>query len=97
MTATDEDPSIVAGLAPWRLPLHEIVLKPNVPAGMDFAVLGGLAAMMRKTRKDPPPIEVSPLPCGHWQLEDGRHRYMGAVIAGRPDVLATLAPEGTPT
>lgn len=77
-----------AGDAPFRVPVSSLMIKPNIPAGMDLAVVGGLAALMRKTAQDPPPIEVRPLPGGTWLVLDGRHRYFGAVIAGRPDVLA---------
>lgn len=71
----------------FRIPVDQLRLKPNVPAGMDPCVLLGLVPLMRKTAEDHPPILVRRLNA-HWQIQDGRHRFMAAVIAGRPDVLA---------
>lgn len=73
---------------PFRIRVERLRIRPNVSAGMDVLVLMSLAAMMRKTTEDPPPIRVSELNGGNWRVEDGRHRFFGAVIAGRPDVLA---------
>lgn len=72
----------------FRVPVSQLLIKPNIPAGMDLAVLGGLVALMRKTSEDPPPIEVRRVSDGVWLVLEGRHRYFAAVIAGRADVLA---------
>lgn len=71
----------------FRVPVDQLRLKPNIPAGMDPCVLLGLVPKMRKTAEDHIPIVVRR--AGDlWQIMDGRHRFMAAVIAGRPDVLA---------
>jgi hypothetical protein len=54
---------------------------------MNPLVVMSLAYMMRSTLKDPPPVEL--IREGHyWRLKDGKHRFSGAMIAGRKDVLA---------
>jgi uncharacterized ParB-like nuclease family protein len=49
-----------------------------------------LAHMYRSTSGDAPPVEVRDLGNGYWRVLDGRHRYLASVIAGRPDLLATV-------
>lgn len=73
---------------PFRVRVEDLRLKPNIPAGMDPYVLLGLVPLLRRTAHDHDPIVVRALPCGAWQVMDGRHRWFAAVIAGRPDVLA---------
>jgi hypothetical protein len=71
----------------FRIPVDQLRLLPNIPAGMDPCILLGLVPKMRKTAEDHIPIVV--FRAGDlWQIRDGRHRFMAAVIAGRPDVLA---------
>jgi hypothetical protein len=53
-------------------------------------VLFSLAHMYRSTSDDAPPVEVRDLGNGYWRVLDGRHRYLASVIAGRPDLLATV-------
>lgn len=74
----------------FRVPVSHLRLKPNVPAGMDPCILLGLVPLMRKTAEDHDPILVRP-DGDLWEIQDGRHRFMAAVIAGRPDVLAEEA------
>jgi len=78
----------------FRVRVEDLRLKPNVPCGMDFGVIGGLLKMLRTTCEDPPPILVERDGDG-WRVLDGRHRYFGAVIAGRPDVLAVEERQST--
>lgn len=72
---------------PFRLPVNVLLLKPNIPAGCNFARVGTFVDMMRTTDQDPAPIVVRQEGL-YWRVQDGRHRYLGAVIAGRRDVLA---------
>lgn len=72
----------------FRVRISKLVLKDNVPAGMDPCVVMGLVPKLRKTSEDHEPITVKRLCCGNWRIEDGRHRYFASVIAGRPDILA---------
>lgn len=74
---------------PFRVPIEDVRLPPNLPAGMDWSVIGHFAMTMRKTTEDPDPIRVAPVG-DHYRISDGRHRFIAAVIAGRPDVLAEL-------
>jgi hypothetical protein len=76
---------------PFRVPVHRVLLPENVPAGLNHLLLCSLAYTMRASNDDPPPVRVQKRVDGWWQLEDGRHRFIGAVIAGRPDVLAVEA------
>jgi hypothetical protein len=72
-----------------RIPIERLHLLPNIPAGMDPCVLLGLVPLLRKTGEDHPPILVREHGDG-WQILDGRHRFMAAVIAGRSDILAEI-------
>lgn len=81
----------------FRAPIEKIRLPKPVAAGMNPYVLMCLAQLMRSSNEDPPPVKLEPDPQstdGGWVLEDGRHRLFGAVMAGRPDVLATDEDEG---
>jgi hypothetical protein len=53
-------------------------------------VLFSLARMYRSTSDDAPPAAVRDLGNGYWRVLDGRHRFLASVIAGRPDLLATV-------
>lgn len=70
-----------------RIRLEDIRLGPNVSAGMNYMLIGVLAYKLRTTVGDLPPIQVRPIG-DHWQIVDGRHRVVAAMIAGRRDVLA---------
>jgi hypothetical protein len=73
-----------------RIRVENIRLKPNIPAGMNSESLLALVQRMRTTSDDPEPVLVT-RSGDHWRLEDGRHRFLAAVIAGRPDILATIS------
>jgi hypothetical protein len=74
------------------VPLHCLVMPPNMPAGLDWAVIGLWVTRFRKTPQAcDPPIVVVKLPCGLWRIEDGRHRYLAAHIAGRTHIDAVEA------
>jgi hypothetical protein len=78
-------------MIPQRIPLERIHLGPNVVAGCNVLVVMSLTHMMRGTHKDPDPVLVNR--CGdHWSIHDGRHRFVAAVMAGRPDLLCAEAP-----
>lgn len=71
------------------LPLNRLLLgapPPNLsnpPAGMDLAMVGHWAAIFRKTTEgSQPPIEVT-VEGEYWRTHDGRHRILGAWVAGR--------------
>lgn len=72
-----------------RIPVEWLLFKPNAPAGMNVLVLMSLAYMLRSSVIDPEPIVVK-VEGNNYRIMDGRHRAMAAIIAGRPDVLATV-------
>lgn len=73
-----------------RIPLDLLLFLRNVPAGMDWSVIGLWVCRLRKTA-DPvdPPIDV--MPDGHvYRVIDGRHRTIAAYIAGRTSIEARI-------
>lgn len=75
------------GAETFRVPVEEILLRPNIPAGMDPATVLAMIKRLRTTTQDWEPVLVR-REGEHWRLMDGRHRFFAAVMAGRPDVLA---------
>lgn len=73
-----------------RIRIEDLRFGPNPPGGMNPYVLMSLAYQMRSTTNDPEPILVTEEPDGSYRVTDGRHRAVAALVAGRPDVLATL-------
>jgi len=72
-----------------RVPLHMIRVRPNVTAGMNLLVVAVLVQLMRCSTDDPDPALVVPDGDG-WRVTDGRHRYVAALMAGRPDLLCVV-------
>jgi hypothetical protein len=72
-----------------RVRVEQVLLPPAVSAGMNPYVLMSLAYLLRSTTEDPPPIHVT-REGDYYRIHDGRHRFVAAVLAGRPDVLAEL-------
>ena len=75
----------------FRVPLHHLVLLEAVPCGMDFGEVGGKLKLLRTTTEDEHPVTVrrrEGLPAPYWELVDGRHRFVAALVAGRHDLLA---------
>jgi len=65
------------------IPLHRILMPPNMPAGMDWSVIGHFVMLLRKLPQPvDPPIEVE-AEGDYWRIKDGRHRFVAANIAGR--------------
>lgn len=80
----------------FRVPLHELRFKQPVTAGLNMYKLMGFIPFYRDTCEDQAPILVDP-PCdccGVRLVQDGRHRFMASVLAGRVDILAQLDPDG---
>lgn len=75
------------------IPLHQLHFGPNVPAGMDWSVIGMHHVYLRKTSEPcNPPILVTPCTCQHWCVTDGRHRTVASYIAGRSSIEAVDGP-----
>lgn len=68
--------------------LDRLLFLRNVPAGLDWAVIGMHVVWFRKTAVPcDPPITVAPIDgTDLFRVTDGRHRTMAAYIAGR-DVI----------
>lgn len=74
----------------FMVPLHQILFGPNVPAGIDWAILGLWTCQFRKTAQPcEPPILVA-AEGDYWRLKDGRHRVIAAIMAGRTAIEAEL-------
>jgi hypothetical protein len=69
-----------------QLRLEQILLPPNVTAGINFLLLAHLAYTLRATNTNTPPITVKPHSPDIWQIADGRHRYLAHIIAGRQHI-----------
>jgi hypothetical protein len=89
---TGQVPSQAAGNTEAdRIRLDRLLFMRNVPAGMDWAVLGYWAVRMRKSNELVEPISIRPIDgTGLYRVVDGRHRAMAAYIAGRDAVEYTL-------
>lgn len=79
--------------SPFRVPVEHIRLPRNVVAGCNFLKLAAYTHQLRATTEDLEPVAVTSEPDGSWRIDDGRHRFLAAVIAGRPDVLCVQASE----
>lgn len=77
-----------------RIPVDQLLILGNVPAGMNPLVVMALAYRLRSSGWDPKPIKVWHLGPELYRVANGRHRYFAAVIAGRSDVLAKVAKRG---
>lgn len=76
----------------FRVPLEYLVVKQPVPCGMDYPEIGGKLRLYRTTCEDEEPSLVRRrpgLPEPYWELADGRHRFIAALISGRRDLLCT--------
>lgn len=83
---------------PVEIRLDQLLFLRNVPAGMDPFVVGHWAMVQRKGA-DPvdPPIRVFAEPgTPFYRVSDGRHRVLGALLAGRDTILAVIEAEVTP-
>lgn len=74
------------------IPLHHLLFGPNMPAGMDWAVIGLWVCQFRKTSEPcDPPIIVGPVDgTDFYRITDGRHRTIAAIVAGRTHIDAVL-------
>jgi hypothetical protein len=73
------------------IPLDRLLMPPNMPAGMDWAVIGLWVAKFRKTPQPcDPPILVT-AEGRYWRIRDGRHRVTAALISGRTYIEAEEA------
>lgn len=74
-----------------RAPLHQLVLPPNIVAGMNPLVVMAIAYTLRTSLTDVEPLDVSHLGTldglgDVWAVHDGKHRYMASYVAGRADI-----------
>lgn len=76
-----------------RIPVDQLVLKKNVPAGMNVLVVMSMVHMLRSSHADAAPAEVRKVGRKLYRIEDGRHRFFAAVMAGRRSLLCTVKKE----
>ena len=90
------DPSDRFDGEPFRIPLELLRLKPPVTAGLNPYNLLGMVPLLRNTTLDHDPILVDAecRSCGSFRVQDGRHRFVASVMAGRHDIMARLDPGG---
>jgi hypothetical protein len=74
--------------APFRVPLHHLRLKPNVPAGMSVLRICAIADGLRNAGRDvDEPVVVRRAGEDDWLVVEGRHRFVAAYVAGCVDLL----------
>lgn len=80
----------MASTEQFRVPLRLLRFKDPVPAGLDAYVLLGMIPQLRNTTDDCVPILVDACcpTCGVWRVQNGRHRVIASIAAGRTDILA---------
>lgn len=77
---------------PVDLPLHWLRIPPPVPAGMNPLVLCSIAYDLRTSCKPVnPPIRVQQVGAEDFVIVDGRHRWLGSLIAGRTHISALVS------
>ena len=79
------------------VPLDRLLFPPNMPAGMDWAVVGLWVVKFRKTPQPcDPPIQVTfaGTSCTDgedlYRIVDGRHRTVAALLSGRTHIDAEV-------
>ena len=73
------------------VPLDRLLFPPNMPAGMDWAVVGLWVVKFRKTPQPcDPPILVRAVGAGLYRIVDGRHRTVAALLSGRTHIDAEV-------
>lgn len=70
---------------PFWLPVHEIRMRPVLPCGMSYLLVGALAYTLRTTHDPVTPVEVRQ-EGGGWVLVEGRHRWVAHLVAGRDQI-----------
>lgn len=89
-----EDDELIHGSIRQEVPLNRLLFPEPVTAGMNLLVVASITYAMRGTNEPiEPPIKVEPI--RHegrllFQIHDGRHRAVAAMMAGRKTVTATL-------
>ena len=72
-----------------RIRIERLLMPRNVSAGANPLVVMSLAYAMRSTHFDPEPVLVR-REGKYYRIEDGRHRFMASVIAGRHNLLCKI-------
>jgi hypothetical protein len=72
---------------PFLVPIHQLRLPPNIPAGLNPLRLLAIADTLRNGCGRTDPIVVTPLDGGDYLVRDGRHRTLAHWIAGQTHAL----------
>lgn len=75
---------------PQLVEIELILFKKNVPAGMNPLSIMHFAYLYRSSNEDLDPVDLIKLRNGYYRLDDGRHRTVGSLVAGRYLILATF-------
>lgn len=80
---------------PVELRLDTLLVLRNVPAGLDWAVIGLHVARLRKTNLpvDPPIRVYEEDDTPFYRISDGRHRFLASLVSGRDTILAVIEPK----
>lgn len=69
--------------------VDKILVKPNIPAGMNPLVVMSLVLMYRSSAEHTEPIVVRK-EGKFYRVLDGRHRFLASIIAGRRRIKAVV-------
>ena len=74
---------------PRRVRVDRILFPDPVPAGMNSVVALVFGHRYRTTTEENEPIEIRPVDgTRFYRIADGRHRFVGCLLAGRRHVVA---------
>ena len=69
-----------------HIPVADLLIGDDHIPGMNLAAI---CDTTNGQREDPRPITVKRAPCGcHWEIRNGRHRYVTALILGHTHIHA---------
>lgn len=83
---------------PVELRLDSLLFLRNMPAGLDWSVIGHWCMVLRKSPEPvDPPIRVYAEPgTSFYRVADGRHRTAASWISGRDTILAVVEDKVVP-
>lgn len=70
--------------------LDRLLYPPNMPSGLDWAVIGLWVCTFRKTPQPCDPPVLLRAEGDYYRIKDGRHRVTASLIAGRTHIEAEV-------
>jgi ParB-like chromosome segregation protein Spo0J len=84
--------SVSANLSTARLPLNRIVVREMEPR--ELGRIAALVHLMEASGEDIDPlITVRPLDDGYYEVENGHHRFIAYLVAGRAAIPCVIVRE----